>query len=106
LTINEADNRVGSGVAVYFWSPLWPYVVNTMVSVDGGDSTCLNLEDYSGATAPDGMETQQSVPVWGVSGLSNSQHTLLVSGCPGGPYVILDAITYACVVSPSSGILI
>jgi hypothetical protein len=66
-----------------------------MVTVDGQDGTCIYLQDTSGATSVNGEETQPSIPRWGMDGLDNTEHTLVVSGCPGGPYVVLDALTYA-----------
>jgi hypothetical protein len=77
---------------VYYWSPLWPYLVNSQISLDGEVIECVNLEDFSGTTAPDGHETVKSAPVWGRTGLLDTQHQVVISSC--GPYTVVDAFTY------------
>jgi hypothetical protein len=80
---------------VYFWSPLWPWGITVDVAVDGNTPTTIDLRDYSAAYNQGGSETAQSVPRWGVSGLSDGPHTLVVSMTPGGAgYVVSDGYTF------------
>ena len=66
-----------------------------MLSLDGGPGECVNLQDVSRPSTGGGPETVQSAPVWGVQGLENAEHELVVSMCPGGRYVVVDA--FMCV---------
>ncbi|KAG6814492.1 hypothetical protein H0H92_000017 [Tricholoma furcatifolium] len=86
-----------TGVAVYFMSPLWPYVVNTAVSVDSGPSTLIDLQDHSRSNAGQGSETVQSAVVWGSGQLNNTQHTLVISVGAGQSYAVVDALVYTVV---------
>ncbi|TFK33252.1 hypothetical protein BDQ12DRAFT_691300 [Crucibulum laeve] len=89
-------NDTPSGVAIYFLSPLWPYLVNTAVSLDNGPIALVDLVDHSRPQDPNqGPETVQSTAVWGASGLANTQHTLVVSVGAGQPFGIVDA--FMCV---------
>jgi hypothetical protein len=76
-------------------SPLWPYPVNSMLSLDGSPGECVNMQDFSQPSTGGGSETVQSAPVWGVQGLEDAEHELVVSMCPGGQYVVVDA--FMCV---------
>lgn len=92
-----------TGVAIYFLSPRWPYLVNTAVSLDGGAPTLVDLVDH---TRPDtggfGPETVQWDVVWSAQNLTNATHSLVVSVGAGQRFGILDGIMY---VSPSSSTL-
>ncbi|GLB34397.1 hypothetical protein LshimejAT787_0112810 [Lyophyllum shimeji] len=83
-----------TGVAVYFMSPLWPYTVNTAVSLDGGSPILLDLVDPSRPNVGQGPETVQSQVIWGAAGLPNTQHTLIISVGAGQPYAVVDALIY------------
>jgi hypothetical protein len=63
-------------------APLWPHSVTTVLSVDGGNPVLVNMQDPSVPATNGkniGQETVQSEAIWGVNGLSNTQHTLIVS---------------------------
>jgi len=74
-------------------SPLWPYLVNTAVSLDSSTPVLLDLTDHT-RQADQGPETVPSQIIWGVSGLSNAQHSLVMSVGSGQPYGIVDALMY------------
>jgi hypothetical protein len=78
------------GVAVYFKSPLWPYVVTTRITLDSGVPYDLDLEDHTPGVGG-AEETVQSQVVWGAAGLANTAHTVVASMAPGGQYVVVDA---------------
>jgi hypothetical protein len=80
-----------TGVAIYYMAPLWPYLVNTAVSLDSGSTVLLDLTDHS-QQANGGPETVASHVIWGVTGLSNIQHSLVMSVGSGQPYGIVDAL--------------
>ncbi|KAJ3925564.1 MAG: hypothetical protein NXY57DRAFT_906910 [Lentinula lateritia] len=66
-----------TGVAVYYFSPLWPYNVSTVVSLDGGNNITVNLMDMSATPASVGSPpTASSAARYGFTGLSNNSHTL------------------------------
>lgn len=79
-------------------SPLWPYLVNTAVSLDSGPILLIDLVDHSQPDKGDGSETVQSHVVWGQDGLENREHNLLISVGRGQPYAIVDALVcvYLC----------
>ena len=87
---------VCSGIAIYFLSPLWPYTVNTAISLDSGPSILVNLVDTSRPSTDGGPETVQSSVVWNATGLANIQHNLLISVGAGQPYAIVDGLMYVC----------
>ena len=100
--MNPTLTAEATGVAIYFMSPLWPYLVNTAVSLDSGPTDLIDLTDHSRPENPggNGSETVKSQVVWGVTGLTKSQHTLLISVGAGQPYAIVDALMW--VHSPST----
>lgn len=75
-------------------SPLWPYLVNTAVSLDSGPPVLVDLVDHSrpDVGAAEGPETVQSTVVWSATGLTNSQHTLVMSVGAGQPFAIVDGL--------------
>lgn len=73
-------------------SPRWPYLVNTAISLDSGAPFLVDLVDHSRPNAVEGPETVQSQIVWGASGLTNTQHTLVMSVGAGQPFAIVDAL--------------
>lgn len=73
-------------------SPLWPYLVNTAVSMDSAPPVLIDLVDHSKPNVGVGPETVQSQVVWGEAGLANKQHTLVISVGAGQPYAIVDAL--------------
>ncbi|KAH9483673.1 hypothetical protein JR316_0003143 [Psilocybe cubensis] len=84
-----------TGIAVYYLSPLWPYTVNTAVSLDSGNATLVDLVDHSRPTSPDqGPETVQSRVVWSATGLKNGPHELTMFVGAGQPFAVVDALIY------------
>ncbi|KAF5369706.1 hypothetical protein D9615_010177 [Tricholomella constricta] len=83
-----------TGVAIYFMSPLWPYTVNTAVSLDSGPPILLDLVDHSIPNVGEGPETVQSHVIWGAAGLPNTQHRLVISVGAGQPFAIVDSLIY------------
>ena len=84
-----------SGVAIYFLSPLWPYLVNTAVSLDSGPIFLLDLVDHSSPTsAVQGPETVDSHVVWNATELANGPHRLVISVGAGQPFAIVDGLMY------------
>ncbi|KAF8165989.1 hypothetical protein B0H34DRAFT_743864 [Crassisporium funariophilum] len=83
-----------TGIAIYFLSPLWPYRVNTAVSLDSGPIALIDLVDHSRPDAGQGPETVQSHVMWSATGLSNAQHNLRISVGAGQPFGIVDALIF------------
>lgn len=84
-----------TGVAIYFLSPLWPYLVNTAVSLDSGPILLIDLVDHSSSTsAVQGPETVESHVVWNATGLANGPHRLVISVGAGQPFAIVDGLIY------------
>ena len=79
-------------------SPLWPYVVNTALSIDSGAITLVDLTDrsspYTSVALGNVSETVKSQVVWGTAGLANTQHTLSISIGTGQTYAIVDGLMY------------
>lgn len=72
-------------------SPLWPYSVDSAISLDSGPLETVNLTDS--LPASDGsFENVQSNAVWGKTGLTNGPHTVVVS--KSSYYVVVDAFMY------------
>ncbi|KZV84256.1 hypothetical protein EXIGLDRAFT_842356 [Exidia glandulosa HHB12029] len=84
------------GIAVYYWAPLWPYIVNTTVTLDNGTSHFLDLTDYDslGKDGTGQVETVLSQVRWSQTGLEDKEHTLVATMAPGAIYLVVDAITY------------
>lgn len=93
--LNLLNFYLHSGVAIYFLSPLWPYPVNTAVSLDSGPIFLIDLVDHSSPTSPvQGPETEQSQVVWNATGLENGSHRLVISVGAGQPFAIVDGLMY------------
>jgi len=95
------------GIAIYFLAPLWPYLVNTAVSLDSGPITLIDLVDHSASSPSTGQgpETIQYQVVWNATGLANTQHNLLISVGAGQPYAVVDGLIYTTVTNASSSLL-
>ncbi|KAK0493338.1 hypothetical protein EDD18DRAFT_417654 [Armillaria luteobubalina] len=81
-----------TGVAVYYLAPLWPYEVDTEVTLDNGPSAIIDLTDTSVTSVGHGSETVMWNVRWSRTGLSNTSHTLRMSMAPSGQYIVVDAI--------------
>lgn len=88
----KADPFVCPGIAIYFYSPLWPFRVSTALSLDGEPAQTIDLRDYSVPRVNDGPETVQSQVVWSLVGLENTEHTLVISVGAGEDIAIVDAL--------------
>jgi len=79
------------GVAIYYMSPKWPFQISVAISLDGGNSTTVDLRDYSKPLAPNNStETVQSQSVWSSTTLTNETHSVVVSRGNGSTYVVVD----------------
>lgn len=83
-----------TGVAIYYMSSLWPYVVNTAISLDGGAPVLFDLQDHTQPNVGSGPPTAKSRIVAKADGLENKQHTVRVSVGAGQHYAILDMLIY------------
>lgn len=86
-----ADDSL-QGVAVYYLAPLWPYKVDTEITLDNDPSTIVDLTDTSAKSVGNGSETVIWNVRWSRTGLSNTSHTLRMSMAPSGQYIVVDAI--------------
>jgi hypothetical protein len=75
-------------------APRWPYTVNTVVSLDSGPSSLIDMTDPSNSQAVGSPPTVVSQVLWGQSGLANTEHTLVMSMASSGMYVVVDALMY------------
>lgn len=66
--------------------------MNTALSLDSAPPVLVDLVDHSRPGAGSGPETVQSAVVWSATGLSNSQHTLVVSVGAGQSFAIVDGL--------------
>ncbi|KAJ7086403.1 hypothetical protein B0H15DRAFT_844471 [Mycena belliarum] len=91
---DEAGATVGfnfTGVAVYLLYPPWPHDMTITATLDSGPPTTLAIPARTAGSQSDAGAS--SAPVWGISGLPNTQHTLTIGRQePGGVYV--DAFMY------------
>ncbi|KIY73926.1 hypothetical protein CYLTODRAFT_485065 [Cylindrobasidium torrendii FP15055 ss-10] len=85
-----------TGVAIYYLSSMWPYPVNSTVTLDGEDSVFLNLTDPGATPANGGSASAQWGPRWFKTGLSNTTHELVVtmSSKQGGTWIVVDGFIY------------
>lgn len=80
------------GTAIYFLSPLWPYNVNTAISLDSSPVSLIDLVDHGKPDRNQGSESVPSGVVWSASRLSNTQHILRISVGAGQSFAIVDAL--------------
>ena len=80
-----------TGVAVYYVAPLWPYKVTTEVCLDSHAGIPIDLQDHSGTV---GL-TVPAAPRWGMTGLKNTSHPLIVYTEANGSYIVVDSFMYA-----------
>ena len=73
---------------MYYLSPKWPYVVGSLVSLDGRPAVLVNMTGPP-ADSPNGHETIASAPLWGETGLTNEVHMIVVTRGPSG-YAVVD----------------
>lgn len=85
-----------AGIAIYFYSPLWPFRVTTAVTLDSREHSLLDLRDYEVPFHQDGSETAGWQIVWSMDDLDNTAHVLNVSVGVGEDLAILDALVCVC----------
>ncbi|KAF8962449.1 hypothetical protein BDZ97DRAFT_1112854 [Flammula alnicola] len=83
-----------TGVAIYFLSALWPYTVNTAVTLDQGPIILLDLVDHNHNDTGGGPPTVTSHVIARAVGLANIQHTLRISVGSGQTFALVDALMY------------
>ncbi|KDQ20879.1 hypothetical protein BOTBODRAFT_169586 [Botryobasidium botryosum FD-172 SS1] len=83
-----------TGVAVYYLSPLWPYTVNTKLTLDDTTPVNVDLTDHTGAgtVVGGGDETVAWHVIYGFTNLTNTTHTLVIS--PDTQFTIVDGLIY------------
>jgi hypothetical protein len=93
--LQNLDIVILSGNAIYYSSGMWPFSINTLISLDGGSPTLVDLTDHSSEELIDGPETVASSVVWSQTGLDDTiAHTLVISVSPGQEYAIVDSLMY------------
>jgi hypothetical protein len=75
-------------------APLWPYTVNTVVTLDNGAPTLVDMTDPSGNQPVGSPPTVNSAVLWRAIDLANGQHTLVISMASSGMYIVVDALMY------------
>ncbi|KAF8187170.1 hypothetical protein BJ912DRAFT_970385 [Pholiota molesta] len=83
-----------TGTAIYYMSPLWPYRVNTLITLDELPPILVSLRDRSQPEVENSPETAESQVVWSSVGLDNVEHTLTVSVGVGENLAIVDGLLY------------
>lgn len=73
-------------------SPLCPFKINTLITLDSAPSTLIDLEDHRVSQPARDKETAQSQVVWSASGLQNKQHQLVISVGQGQQFAIVDTL--------------
>ncbi|THV06956.1 hypothetical protein K435DRAFT_417542 [Dendrothele bispora CBS 962.96] len=79
-----------TGVAIYYYSSLWPFNVTTVLTLDGNDTETLNFTAVTSPQEPNGNPvTENSTIRWSRSNLKDGPHSLVMSP---GNFVLVDAI--------------
>src|ERR1700722_13672294 len=73
-------------------APLWPYPVNTELTVDSFSPELVSMVDPSHTTASGTAETVSYSVLWGMTALENTTHTLVASMAVGGQFVVMDGL--------------
>jgi len=73
-------------------SPLWPYLVNTAITLDDGALVLLDLVDHSHADMGAGSATVKSRVVAKATVLEYTEHTTRISVGANQPYAIVDSL--------------
>lgn len=71
-----------TGVAVYYFSPKWPFKANSIVSIDSQPAVTVDLTDNSVPLSDQDRAQNASSPsavVWSITGLSNDTHNILIT---------------------------
>lgn len=87
-----AKPALPTGTAVYFMSPLWPYVVTTQIQLDSRAPEVIDLKDHTKPDVGEGPETVRSDVRWKAENLPNSTHTLRISVAQGQTFAVVDTI--------------
>ncbi|KAJ7471971.1 hypothetical protein FB451DRAFT_311995 [Mycena latifolia] len=90
-----------TGVAVYLVYPPWPHEMTITAALDSNLPITLTIPARSEGDTDDLDVGASSAPVWGVSGLQNTEHTLTIGREePGGVYVDAFMYTALCDTQP------
>ncbi|KAF4604405.1 hypothetical protein EYR40_001584 [Pleurotus pulmonarius] len=89
-----------TGTGVYFMSPLWSIPVAVTLTLDSRPSEVVYLQTMNSLPATS-WGTERSTPIWGISGLENGTHNVVVTyGTPRNvtqaalPFIVVDAFIY------------
>ncbi|KAJ7288854.1 hypothetical protein C8J57DRAFT_522551, partial [Mycena rebaudengoi] len=92
-----------TGVAIYYLSPRWPYPVNTELTLDGGAGVVVNLTDPLASPTSRGSASATYSVLWSTTGLTDTEHNLVISLAKNAQYAIVDGFIYTVTSgSPSS----
>ncbi|KAF9477854.1 hypothetical protein BDN70DRAFT_809947 [Pholiota conissans] len=83
-----------TGTAIYYLSPLWPYRLNTLITLDDQPPVLVSLRDHNQPVVENGPETTASQVVWSATGLDNVEHTLVISVGNGEDVAVVDGLLY------------
>ncbi|KAF8192121.1 hypothetical protein BJ912DRAFT_1058064 [Pholiota molesta] len=91
---NATAMLTGRFLNAHFWSPRWPYLVTTDISIDGRIFT-VNLQDPNAPEQPSGGgATVASSVAFSYFGTTTQEHMIVLSVHPGDLYVVLDQFTF------------
>ncbi|KAG8828932.1 hypothetical protein FRC17_007314 [Serendipita sp. 399] len=86
-----------TGVAVYYLASLWPYKVDSYISLDGGPRQLVDMTAPSGTTRPSGVNIGDEVANydvrWKAENLANTTHTLTITQGP-STFAVSDGFRY------------
>ncbi|KAK7438406.1 hypothetical protein VKT23_018019 [Stygiomarasmius scandens] len=81
-----------TGVAIYYYSSLWPFNVSTVLTLDGNDTETLNLTAITSPQDPNGDPVAENSTIrWSRTHLKDGPHSLIISP---GNFVLVDAFIY------------
>ena len=73
-------------------SPLWPYLVNTAITLDDGSPVLLDLVDHNHVDMGAGSATVKSQVVAKATGLEYTEDIIRISVGANQPYAIVDSL--------------
>ncbi|KAG8818940.1 hypothetical protein FRC17_010663 [Serendipita sp. 399] len=98
--INAIASFAFTGVSVYYLASLWPYSVDSYISLDGGIETLVNLTAPSGTVRPSNVSIGDEVVNydvrWSATGLENRTHIVTINRGSAG-FAIVDGFTFTVV---------
>ncbi|KAG8808396.1 hypothetical protein FRC17_003979 [Serendipita sp. 399] len=86
-----------TGVSVYYLASLWPYKVDSYISLDGGPPQLVDMTAPAGTTAPSGVTVGDEVVSygtrWSAKDLANTTHTVTITQGP-STFAVVDGFRY------------